>query len=74
MIDPHLDPHALRSPCQFVRRHVGPSDRDVDAMMEDVGVKSLDDLVDRTVPHSIRLDKVRACRWFACVRAFDVGS
>lgn len=28
-------------------------------MMKEVGVKSLDDLVDRTVPHSIRLDKVR---------------
>ena len=28
-------------------------------MMKAVGVKSLDDLVDRTVPHSIRLDEVR---------------
>ena len=27
--------------------------------MKAVGVKSLDDLVDRTVPHSIRLDEVR---------------
>lgn len=26
--------------------------------MKTVGVKSLDDLVDRTVPHSIRLDEV----------------
>lgn len=27
--------------------------------MKTVGVSSLDNLVDRTVPHSIRLDKVR---------------
>ncbi|CAM9243064.1 unnamed protein product [Sphacelaria rigidula] len=41
----------------FARRHIGPSDADVEVMMKDVGVKSLDDLVDRTVPHSIRLEK-----------------
>lgn len=29
-------------------------------MMKTVGVSSLDNLVDRTVPHSIRLDEVRA--------------
>lgn len=45
-------------PGQFARRHIGPSETDIDAMMKIVGVKSLDDLVDRTVPHSIRLDKV----------------
>eukprot|EP00904_Undaria_pinnatifida_P006432 jgi/Undpi1/2919/HiC_scaffold_14.g06296.m1 len=41
----------------FARRHIGPSEADIDVMMKAVGVKSLDDLVDRTVPHSIRLDK-----------------
>ncbi|CBJ30901.1 Glycine dehydrogenase (decarboxylating) [Ectocarpus siliculosus] len=41
----------------FARRHIGPSDADVEVMMKTVGVKSLDDLVDRTVPHSIRLDE-----------------
>lgn len=43
---------------QFARRHIGPSDADVEVMMKTVGVSSLDNLVDRTVPHSIRLDKV----------------
>lgn len=43
---------------QFARRHIGPSDGDVEVMMKAVGVTSLDNLVDRTVPHSIRLDKV----------------
>ncbi|CAM9892044.1 unnamed protein product [Pylaiella littoralis] len=41
----------------FARRHIGPSDADVEVMMKAVGVTSLDNLVDRTVPHSIRLDK-----------------
>eukprot|EP00752_Nemacystus_decipiens_P012371 g10965.t1 len=41
----------------FARRHIGPSDADVEAMMKTVGVSSLDNLVDRTVPHSIRLEK-----------------
>lgn len=41
----------------FARRHIGPSDADIEVMMKAVGVKSLDDLVDRTVPHSIRLDE-----------------
>ncbi|CAM9454313.1 unnamed protein product [Ascophyllum nodosum] len=41
----------------FERRHIGPSDADVEVMMKTVGVSSLDNLVDRTVPHSIRLDK-----------------
>lgn len=35
--------------------------------MKTVGVKSLDDLVDRTVPHSIRLDEVRA--WLSTPRS-----
>ncbi|CAN0437841.1 unnamed protein product, partial [Laminaria digitata] len=43
----------------FARRHIGPSDAEIEVMMKVVGVKSLDDLVDRTVPHSIRLDEVR---------------
>ena len=39
----------------FVPRHVGPSDDDVAAMLELLGVKSLDELIDRTVPKAIRL-------------------
>ncbi len=45
---------------QFARRHIGPSDADIETMMKTVGVSSLDNLVDRTVPHSIRLDEVSA--------------
>ncbi|MFS3134984.1 aminomethyl-transferring glycine dehydrogenase [Gluconacetobacter sacchari] len=39
----------------FCTRHVGPGARDVDAMLEVVGAGSLDELMDQTVPPSIRL-------------------
>jgi len=38
----------------FVRRHIGPSRRDVTAMLETVGAKSLSELVSQTMPASIR--------------------
>src|SRR3954451_17237921 len=38
----------------FVRRHIGPSPRDVAAMLETVGVKTLGQLVGETLPASIR--------------------
>jgi glycine dehydrogenase len=38
----------------FVRRHIGPSPRDVKAMLQSVGAKSLDELMAETLPSSIR--------------------
>src|SRR6266481_4953117 len=38
----------------FVRRHIGPSPRDVAAMLEVVGAKSLEALMAETLPSSIR--------------------
>ena len=38
----------------FVRRHIGPSPRDVAAMLETVGAKSLGALMAETLPSSIR--------------------
>src|ERR1700759_5314104 len=38
----------------FVRRHIGPSPRDVAAMLETVGAKSLEALMSETLPGSIR--------------------
>ena len=38
----------------FERRHIGPSPREVEAMLETVGVTSLEDLIAQTVPGSIR--------------------
>src|SRR6478735_2587430 len=38
----------------FARRHIGPSPRDVAAMLESVGAKSLSELMGQTLPSSIR--------------------
>src|ERR1700759_5536884 len=38
----------------FVRRHIGPSPRDVQAMLDAVGAASLDALMSETLPSSIR--------------------
>src|SRR5215467_8699608 len=38
----------------FARRHIGPSPRDIDAMLETVSAKSLTALMDETLPASIR--------------------
>ena len=38
----------------FVRRHIGPSPRDIAVMLESVGAKSLGELMGQTLPSSIR--------------------
>ena len=38
----------------FVRRHIGPSETDLIAMLPVVGAATLDDLIDRAVPAAIR--------------------
>ena len=43
-----------RHPDRFVDRHIGPRDVDVAAMLRELGVESLDGLVDTTVPRAIR--------------------
>lgn len=40
---------------KFANRHNGPCDNDIPAMLDVIGVKTLDELVDKTVPSSIRL-------------------
>ena len=41
----------------FASRHIGPTPRDIEAMLEVIGVPTLDDLLERTVPVSIRHDE-----------------
>ncbi|MGH1366306.1 MAG: aminomethyl-transferring glycine dehydrogenase [Calditrichia bacterium] len=41
----------------FESRHLNTSSNDVSAMLQKVGVASLDELIDKTVPQSIRLKK-----------------
>ncbi|MEM7309620.1 MAG: aminomethyl-transferring glycine dehydrogenase [Planctomycetota bacterium] len=53
---PAVIPAALRHTDTFSRRHIGPNDADVQEMLDALGLTSLDELVERTVPASIRLD------------------
>src|SRR6201988_92375 len=46
--------HTNEAATTFVRRHIGPSPRDIDAMLETVGAKSLGALMGETLPSSIR--------------------
>jgi glycine dehydrogenase len=39
----------------FIRRHIGPSAHDIDAMLDALGYESLDAFIDATVPEQIRL-------------------
>ncbi len=45
---------AKEAAASFVRRHIGPSPRDVAAMLETVGARSLNALMAETLPASIR--------------------
>ena len=40
---------------EFVRRHIGPSEADMAHMLSTLGVASVDELLDQTVPDSIRM-------------------
>jgi glycine dehydrogenase len=42
---------------KFVNRHNGPRENDVTAMLSKIGAKSVDELIDQTIPSNIRLKK-----------------
>jgi glycine dehydrogenase len=46
--------HGNEPATNFARRHIGPSPRELDAMLEAVGAKSLAALMSQTLPSSIR--------------------
>lgn len=41
----------------FERRHIGPRPHDIEKMLETIGVSSLQQLIDDTVPQSIRMEE-----------------
>ncbi len=41
----------------FASRHIGPRGRDLDSMLSAIGLTSLDQLIDETIPATIRLKK-----------------
>ncbi|MBE0675209.1 MAG: aminomethyl-transferring glycine dehydrogenase [Bacteroidales bacterium] len=42
---------------RFVDRHIGPREEEIPVMLKAVGVNTLDELIDKTVPKGIRLEK-----------------
>jgi glycine dehydrogenase len=58
MSESTFDPAALLAPLDtFPRRHLGPAGLDLERMLEVLGVSSLDELIDQTVPPTIRLER-----------------
>ncbi len=41
----------------FVARHNGPRSKEIDAMLSTIGIKTLEELIEKTVPSKIRLTK-----------------
>src|SRR5712691_3542057 len=63
----------------FERRHIGPSAREVDAMLEAVGASSVDELMAQTLPESIRQREplnigAALCESAALERAREIAS
>jgi len=49
---------------KFVNRHIGPRDKDISEMLAVIGVSSLEELIDQTVPSNIRLGNRLICPMF----------
>ncbi|MFA6979065.1 MAG: aminomethyl-transferring glycine dehydrogenase [Ignavibacteriaceae bacterium] len=41
----------------FLRRHIGSSEKETNEMLQEIGVSSLDQLIDETIPTQIKLEK-----------------
>jgi glycine dehydrogenase len=48
---------SLCHPDQFVHRHIGPDDSSISGMLRTLGLKTLDELVEKTVPAQIRTQR-----------------
>ncbi len=42
---------------EFISRHLGPREADIEQMLKVIGVSSVDELIEQTVPASIRMNK-----------------
>lgn len=42
---------------KFVNRHNGPRENEIKAMLDVIGASTLDELIDQTIPETIRLKK-----------------
>jgi glycine dehydrogenase len=39
----------------FISRHIGPRGKDIEVMLQKIGVSSIDELINKTIPNNIRL-------------------
>ncbi|MFW5901061.1 MAG: aminomethyl-transferring glycine dehydrogenase [bacterium] len=42
---------------RFIDRHNGPREKDMEKMLEKIGLNSMDELIDQTIPKSIQMDE-----------------
>src|SRR5215218_6267137 len=49
--------NVLNASDTFVRRHIGPNADDIKSMLAALGIDSLDELIDQTVPAAIRIKR-----------------
>ncbi len=47
----------LEHPDKFVNRHIGPNDDEIKEMLEVIGISSLEELIEQTIPSQIRLSE-----------------
>lgn len=47
---------SLKHPDNFVNRHIGPSETEINEMLKDCAVQSIDELIQQTIPKKIRLN------------------
>ena len=40
----------------FLSRHIGPSEKEIDEMLNSIGINSIESLIDKTIPSHIRLN------------------
>ncbi len=57
MSEPRRSLEELKMRGDFVRRHVGPGEAQIAEMLDDLGLSSLDELIDKTVPAAIRSER-----------------
>jgi glycine dehydrogenase len=53
----HSLAHPLALTDAFVRRHIGPSDQEIQSMLAELGFSSIEELIAKTIPQNIRVQK-----------------
>src|SRR5690606_33156745 len=62
-VNPMSDPRSLEEldyPQEFIYRHIGPDERQTGDMLKSMGLDSIDQLIDQTVPKIIRGEETKA--------------